>query len=111
MREWGAVAALAAAAMAAPAAAAQPDFPIHIVAFHGADHAVSMPLLEAWEGFLRAEKAGIILAENIRARTDGVAYEFAPGGLSTETATMEVLETSGGYFALLPPDPKRLARF
>lgn len=95
-------------ALAAPAWAA-PRRPIHILSFGRAEHSVSNPLVSSWEAFLRAEKLGVAGAENVPAAANGEQYAFEAG--PAETAPAAPLETSGGFFLLIPPDPALMERF
>ena len=95
-------------ALAAPAWAA-PRRPVHILSFGRAEHSVSNPLVSSWEAFLRAEKLGVAGAENVPAAANGEQYAFEAG--PAETAPASPLETSGGFFLLIPPDPELMERF
>jgi hypothetical protein len=95
-------------ALAAPAQGA-PRRPVHILSFGRAEHSVSDPLVEAWEGFLVAERLALAGAENIPAATNGEQYAFDAGPAETEPAA--ALETTGGFLLLIPPDPALLDRF
>lgn len=101
-------AAVLALALSAPAQAAARR-PVHILAFGRAEHAVGNPLVEAWEAFARAEDLALAGAENAAAASNGeqVAFEAGPA----EAGPVTALETAGGYFLVIPPDPELFARF
>lgn len=119
--------ALAASGPAGLWAASASPRSVHLAVFRRTHFELSMPLAEAFERLLLegGTRYALLRVENLPSHFNGgeYMYRLPPGFLGRrdalapeaeqdpEAGEVEVLETSGGYFALMPPDPGLMERF
>ena len=100
---------------AADAAAVSSTKAVHIAAFRRTHYSLELPLVDPFEHLLREGVASLVKVENHLVQYDGDRYMIRASADSDSfkggESEIPILETEGGFFALIPYDGDLMRRF